>query len=195
MPLQTVETTVNTGVPVFQRILETAQGGFTLDDDTLTAGATVKAGTPIGYDESTRVAKVMKVAEMQATATNSATTYRVLKGHQLKVGDYLAKIAGSAAYAITAIDTSNAAYDEVTLATTLGVAMAVGDVLFQSSAIGASAAAASVTVRGLLMNDTVVADGEAIAVVIRGTVYERRVPKANAAIKALMPNIIYSQSF
>lgn len=196
MALQPVKTTVNGGITVFQTRLEHAQGGFVLDDSTLTAGNTVKAGHPLGYDETTRKAKVVKLAKVQANAISSATTILVYKGHHFKVGDYIAKTVGSAAYAITAIDSSNAAYDSLTVGTTLGVALTADtDMLFQSSATGASAAAYSVTAKGLLYEDTDVAAGVSVSVVIRGTVYERRAPAVTTAVKSAIPQIIYSQSY
>lgn len=191
-----VKESVSGTTPVFQKVNETAQGGFRLDITPLTSGETIPAGTPIGYDESTRVAKVVKQAVAQANAASNATAIRVAKGHNLKVGDYFAKTVGGAAYAITAIDTSNAAYDEVTIGTTLGVAVTAGDVLFVSSATGASAAAYGSSARGLLYQDTKVEAGADVAVVIDGTVYERRIPGGvAAAVKALMPKIFFSQSF
>jgi len=196
MGLQPVKTTVNGGVPVFQSRLENAMGGFVLDDSTLTAGNTVKAGHPLGYDETTRKAKVVKLAKVYENATNSATTIKVYKGHHFKVGDYIAKTVGSAAYAVTAIDTSNAAYDSFTVGTTLGVVLTADtDVLFQSSATGASAAAYSVTAKGLLYEDTEVGSNVSLSVVIRGTVYERRAPAVTAVVKTALPHIIYSQSY
>lgn len=196
MGLQPQKTTVNSGVPVFQKVLETAQGGFVLDDSVLPAGNTVKAGTPISINEATRKAKVSKVAEVYANASNSATSFQVKKTHQFKVGDYIAKAVGGAAYAITAIDTSNASYDTVTVGTTLGVALTAGDALFQSSATGASAAVVANTPNGLLYEDTDVSNGASVSVVLRGTVYDRRIPLIGSVVKALIPsNIIFSQSY
>lgn len=196
MGLQPVKTNVSGGIPVFQQRISTAQGGFVLDHATLTVGDTVKAGQPLGYDEATRKASVVKLAKVYENATNSATVIKVYKGHHFKVGDYIALTVGSAAYAITAIDTSNAAYDSLTVGTTLGAALTADtSVLFQSSATGASAAAYSVTAKGLLYEDTVVSAGASVSVVIRGTVYERRVTLATAAVKTALPHIIYSQSY
>lgn len=193
--LQPVKTTVNGGIPVWQNRIETVQGGFTLDASLLTAGDTVKAGQALGYDESTRMAKVVKQAKVYENATNSATAIKVYKGHHLKQGDYVALTVGGAAYAITAIDATNAAYDTLTVGTTLGVALTADtSVLFQSSATGASAAAYSVTAKGLLYEDVTVATGASVSIVSRGTVYERRVPAATAVSKAAMPHIIYSSS-
>jgi hypothetical protein len=188
-------TSTSQNPPVFQRVLETAQGGFRLDTSVLPSGNTVLAGTPIDYDESTRIASVVKTAIMNASATNVATTLQVKKNHQFKVGDFIASVVGGAAYAITIIDQSNAAFDTLTIGTTLGVTLNAGDVLFQSSATGASAAVYSKSARGLLYADTDVATGADVAVVIRATVYQRRIAGITTAIKALVPNIFFSQSF
>ena len=194
--LQPVKTTVNGGIQAFQKVIENAQGGFVLDHSTLTVGDTVKAGHPLSLNEATRKANVVKLAKVYENATDSATAIKVYKGHHFKVGDYIAKTAGSAAYAITAITTSNASYDTLTVGTTLGAALTADtDVLFQSSATGASAAAYSYTAEGLLYEDTDVAAGTSVSVVLRGTVYERRAPAVTAAVKATLPHIIYSQSY
>lgn len=188
-------TNVGLGTVVFQDIDDTAQGGFSLDATNLTAGATVPAGQPMYFDESARTCKPMKVAELYANATNTATVYQVKKGHLFVVGDYFASVVGGAAYVISSIDTSNANYDAITVGTTLGVAYTAGQVFFKSSATGASAAAYHVTPKGLLKNDVTVATDAPCTVVLDGIVYERRAPKVGTVIGAYMPNIIYSQSF
>ena len=38
------------GIPVFQKVLETARGGFSLDITGLTKGDILPAGTPMTYD-------------------------------------------------------------------------------------------------------------------------------------------------
>lgn len=45
------------GIPVFQKVLETARGGFSLDIAGLTKGEILPAGTPMTYDGATRKAK------------------------------------------------------------------------------------------------------------------------------------------
>jgi len=176
---------------------ELATGGFTLDTTNLVAGAEVPAGSVMCYDEEERKAKVLKVAELYADATDAATDYKVKKGHILKVGDDIGVVIGGKAYAITAIDTTNADYDTVTVATTLGVALtaANGVVLFESSANGAAACAyGSGEPNGLLFSDTIAEENTSCAVAIRATVYARRIPALAAGVKALLPNIIFSQS-
>ena len=97
-------------------------------------------GTPLSAPVD-GICHVVKVAKVQANATNSATEINVYKGHNLKVGDNVFAVAGGKAYAITAIDTSAAGYDTVTVGTTLGVAL-TKDVSFimQAAASGASGA-------------------------------------------------------
>lgn len=115
MALQPVSTIVNTGVPVWQKVDETAQGGFILDTTGLTAGNTIAAGTAMVIDEATRKAKP------------------------------------------TTADTDTPA--------------------------------------GLLFESVVIGPGVAVDVVLRGTIYARRGATVSAALKAKLPNIIFSQSF
>lgn len=184
-----VLTTGTSGIPVFQYVEESASGGFVLDDTAIASGVTIKAGTVIGFDESTRKAKVAKMGVLQASATNVATTYQVLKGHILAVGMSV-NLPGGTARAITVIDTSNASYDTLTVGTTIGVAAAAGIMIAVSDI-------ATTAPNGLLLFDV---DQDSvqhveIAVLLRCTVYHRRIPQVPASIKALLPNVIFSESF
>jgi hypothetical protein len=178
-------------IPIFQAQFETAQGGFTLDESVVAAGAIIKAGTVIAYDEATRKAKPFKGAVLQAAVTNVATSYPVLKGHNLAIG-MTVNLPGGTARAITGIVTTDPNFDTIQVATTIGVAANAG--------IGLSVTdtGSTGTVLGLLRNDVEMpAAGitATLSVVIRGTVYERRIPPVSAAQKALMPTMIFSQSF
>jgi len=189
------KTSATQPIPVWQKVLETAYGGFTLDKTGLTDGMLIPGGSPFGYDESTRKARVIKQATMFSDAGGTDTAYNVKKGHNLAIGEYISPAVGGKAYAITAIDiTTYADHDVVTVGTSLGAAL-TGAVLFQSSATGATAGALIVAPRGLSYEDYYVEDNKDVAITLRGTVFERRVPATLAAIKALMPNIIYSQSY
>lgn len=189
--------TGSNGIPVWQGIgkdIQLAQGGFHLAATGLPAGTVIPAGTPVAFNEDTRQASIVGTAVAQANAGGTATDYPVLKGHTLKVGDNFASgAAGGKAYPITAINTSNADYDVITVGTTIGAATA-GDLFFASTATGATASAYA-AVNGLLYADTVADTGESISVVIKGTPYARRVPYS-AALAALpgLKHIIYSQS-
>ncbi len=182
-----VSTSATTGVPVFQLVHETASGGFVLDDSTIAAGTELPAGTVIGFDETTRKAKVGKIATLQANATNTATEYRVLKGHKLVVGMSIFLPTGTAR-AITSIVTTDPDYDALNVGTTIGVAATAGDAIYVND-IGATAP------KGLLYAPVTVETNTDLAVAIRATVYENRIQPVANSIKALMPNIIFSKSF
>jgi len=176
--------------------MQLAQGGFYLASTGLPAGTIIPAGTGFVYDEATRVATMWGGAVLYADAGNTDVTYQVKKGHTLIVGKYLAAVSGGKAYAITAIDTSNAAYDVLTVGTTLGAALTAGANLFASTATGASAAAQP-AINGLLYEDKIAVVGQDVSLVIRGTVYARRIPYAySTSFAALtgLKNIIFSQS-
>lgn len=194
-------TYAGTSIPVYQldKAFKLVQGGFLLVKTGLAKGLVLYRGTPLVYDEAARTATLLGVAKLHANATNTATSYQIEKGSNLKVGDYLAVTPGGAAYAITAIDTtSNTAYDTVTVGTTLGVAVTAGQFAFASSATGASAAAYP-AINGLLYEETVVEDvaySQSVSVVQRATVYARRVPYSTAlAALSGLDDITYSQSY
>ena len=188
MGLQPVKTISTGGIPVWIDIKQLYPGGFTLVTTGLNTANLVVAGTPLLVSETARTATVVKTAILQADAADNATTYRVLKGHHFAVGDYLAQVVGGKAYAITAIDTSNAAYDVLTVGTTLGVALTATDgiVLFQSSATGAAAAALTATPNALLQSDCAVESFTGVNAVMQGLVYERRTPGLLAAFKTAL---------
>ncbi len=191
-------TPTKSGIPVYQgtaKDIQLLQGGCLLNTTGLTAGNIIPAGTPVVYDEVTRVASILHNARAQANAGASAVNYPVEKGHSLAVGDYLASGAvGGKAFAITAIDTSNASFDTITVGTTIG-AVTAGDLLFASTETGATASALP-AINGLTYDEVIVSSNISLSVVIRGTVYARRVPWS-AAIEALsgLKQFIYSKSY
>lgn len=69
------------------------------------------------------VCHVVKYAKVQTNAADDAVKIKVYKGHDFKVSDVICASENGAAYAITAIDASNTGYDEITIGTTLGVAL------------------------------------------------------------------------
>lgn len=186
-------------IPIWQGLtkdIQLSQGGYLLTNPGLPVGFVIPAGTPLVFNESTRAATMVSGGVLQANASSSATTYQVLKGHTFVIGQYLSAVTGGTAYAITAIDTSNAAYDVLTVGTTLGVGYSAGQNLFASTATGSTASALP-AVNGLLYDDSVVEVNTFVSAVIRGTVYARRIPYAyNTYLAALagMDDIIFSQS-
>jgi len=282
-------------IPIFQKEFEVAQGGFKLDITNLPADEIVTPGTPMGVDEETRIAEVLKtaklyenflfadvaaelvvmiesveftitakasdadkangiifgntltvtlitdddssydaaglqalirgatvecpadftVAEVTVTGTGTpdlgnvelneeeefsggkeAADLKVEKGHFFKVGEYVGAVVDGDATEISAIDDSNEDYDLLKLDGDLGVAVSAGDAVFQSSAKGGSAAALNVTPKGLLFDNVKIEDNVSCAVVLRGTVYKKRV--ANGIpddVVDVLPLIVFSESY
>lgn len=99
----------------------------------------IPEGTPISKPDSNGKSHVVKFALVQANATDAATKIKIYKGHNFKIGDVVCAGESSSAYAITAISTSNTAYDELTVGTTLGVALTADtSYIFEASTSGAS---------------------------------------------------------
>ncbi|MBR8535394.1 hypothetical protein KDU71_07465 [Carboxylicivirga sediminis] len=161
-------------------------GGFTFDRSVLKDGVDMlEKGALFAADYANKTAKLVKTAKLHANATNAATDYQVGKNHQFKVGEYFAATKGGAAYAITAVDTSNAAYDVITLGTTLGVALTAADdvVFFESSAEGADVAAEKNVANTVLIHDQKLEEHNAINLAAR--IFEIIESKLPYAVHAL----------
>lgn len=186
---------------VFQSIQEILPGGFISDEtnNTFDANAHVQKGELVEYDESTRKAVIDKLAKVYADS--ATTSIQVYKGHCLAVGDILSTGAvGGEAYAITAIVIGTGDFDTLTVGTALGSLTAL-DVLWLSSAEGATAGAFANTPNGVLRYDYTPSSNDAISVVVRGAVYERRLPGIPAGgvpadkKTALTDRILFSNSY
>lgn len=179
--------------PVIVKVIEDVAGGGTI------ARAELKGvidelppGVVVGVD-SNGLYHAVKTAKVTEIAAADAVAYKVDKNHVFKVGEAVTNGGDlkAAADVISAIDKSNADYDTITLAGTIGAA-AVGDVLVLASAKAAAEAAAFKYVPvAVSMNkvDTTVANQQS-GLLVRGTVNEAVMPyPVDSAIKALMPLI------
>ena len=100
---------------------------------------------------------------------------------------------GAKAYAITAIDTSEATYDTITVGTTLGEAANVGDALVQASAQSASNTSAFKYAPKALVGDSYevkVLDNHLVVAVTIGQFKESVIPAQNGDIKAALPGSV-----
>lgn len=101
----------------------------------------LKEGTPISAPVS-GVCHVVKFAKVQTDAADNAVKIKIYKGSDFKIGDVVCAAEDGAAYAISAIDTSNADYDEITIGTTLGVALTKDtSCIYEAASAGASGSA------------------------------------------------------
>lgn len=175
----------------FTKVVTDIPNGGSLCIEDLTQ-PTLDEGTPVGFSSVDGLYHVIKTAKIMATASASAKTYSVAKGHNFKVGDIVALKSGGAAYAITKIttNTTNSDYDDIAVGTTLGAAVA-GDVLFASSKTGESAAELMYNVVGLTSYDTDVYPNVTIGIVTIGQIYESKCPAIGPEIKAALPTIIF----
>lgn len=181
-------------IPVFQghgEDLQNVQGGFVLDLTGLAAGQFLPQGTPVIYDETTRLCKALPVAKAYANAAATDVVYQVPKGI-FQVGQNFAAKIGNKAYPITAIDTTNPLYDSVTVSTTIG-AVTAGDFLFASSTTGETTSSFG-GVNGLLWADRYAEPNTPVSVLMRGTVYARRIA-FSTDLAAALPSFFFSQSF
>lgn len=182
-------------VTVFHMGHECAGGGFSLDVTNLPVGTIIPAGAPMSYDEVVRVAKLIKTAKVYANVANNAVIIEVAKGHLFVVGEFVAHGLLGAAYTITGINTANPLFDAITIDTTLGVAITAGDSIFQAVAETANASAEYAPICGLLKSDIMVTTGNNIVdVVVKCTVFARRIPAIINGLKAKLPLILFSNS-
>lgn len=195
------------GIPIWQNPefarANSYQGGFSLTN-TPTADALIPGGTPMECDEEARTAKICKRFEVYEAASGSPTTYKIVKDsgeyNMLEVGIALMKMPSAidgtgAGYAVATLDVSNADYDTITVATTLGDVIA-GDVLGEAAEVGAAVALEAVA-NGLSYHDIFVEDdalGYSTSSVYAGRIYNRRIRKIADIEKAELPQIIFSES-
>ena len=104
-------------------------GGFNLVTSNLVLGSIIYPLAPLFIDFAARTATVIKNAKVYENAAANATAIKIKKNSKVYVGQYLGK-SGKAA-AITAINTSNSAYDLITIS--LGIEVVAGDVLYEAS--------------------------------------------------------------
>lgn len=121
-------------MPFIVRELEDKAGGgsIALADLDKSVSDCVAPGFFVGRDVK-GLYHLLVAAVLFADVAADATTYKVKKNSQFKVGQFVTSgdVADAKAYAITTIDRSNPGYDEITVGTTLGVALVAGQTLHQ----------------------------------------------------------------
>ncbi len=109
------------------------RGAYKLNTTGLTVGTTLPRFTPV-YVDSTRLATVVRNVKVVEEAAADATSVKIAKNSLAYVGMILGT--GSNGATVSAIDTSNADYDVLTLAAAFGAKVSAGKVLFEASAAG-----------------------------------------------------------
>jgi len=136
---------------------------------------------------------VLKTAKVHAEVASDATAIQVKKGHAFKIGDFVVDSAlALKADKITAIDTSNADYDSLTIEAAIG-GLAEGAIIVKAAAEASTAGAGSYsyTPEGLTINSVdLTLSNQTSGVLVRGTVNETNMPQfVDATIKAKLPLI------
>lgn len=191
--------------PIYYYIGKELPGGFNPDLSAFPKGSVVQTGTPIQVDEATRQAKVHVAVKVYEAASSGATSVKVAKlkgGSVLSAGQNVvvapATIAGTGTgYAIASVDSTNAAYDVLTLGAALGANLAEGAILVEASAAGAGATI-KVIPNALTRFDIYVDPTSTqftCGAVVEATVYDRRIPPVAQVVKDLFQKeITFSQS-
>lgn len=114
------------------------RGGVSVNVSEL-GGDFLKEGTVLSAPVN-GIAHVIKIATVTADVGSTGKSVKVAKFHNFKVDDAVLVTLTSVATLITAIDTSNSAYDTITLKATLG-AISAGGQLVEAAAESADASA------------------------------------------------------
>lgn len=159
---------------VFDSILDEIPGGAGLNvtrlDYTTSGKEYIEPGTPVYYDPATRIAEVCKSA--QGVDGGTTTAVRVTKKHHFKVGDYLNDDTNGAY--ITAINTTNSAYDVISVNTALTNGASVK---YQEGTVSGTSVVLKYTPNGLVKSQIYIKDGNADAsIVTMGTARESALP-------------------
>lgn len=199
--------TIGGAIPIWlnPEDLQKFTSGFSISNAPL-ARVLIPGGTPVFCDEVTRTTQICYRFEVYEGASDSATEIKIVKDHTkygdlAKVGMNIMKMPATltgtgAAYPITAIDTSNASYDLITLGTTLGVALTAGDVLAEANITHASTAKLKYVANALSYADTLIEDDNlvySLAGVYFGELYNRRIRKIDAVERAGLTQIKFSE--
>ncbi len=180
-------------IRAFTHKLADIPGGVTVSAAALTQ-LKLAEGTPIGKGAN-GLYNVVKCAKLTAEAANDATAYVVLKGHNFKVGEFIALKEGGKAYVITAIATnaSDATSDDITVGTTLGLVAAVGDFVYQAAAQSTSTTSALKYTPIALVGESYDVDGSNLLVnaCTFGQVKEANIPPIGSVIKAKLSHILF----
>ena len=164
------------------------QGGGQLSITNLSAGIKFKKGALINFDFTTKEVNPVKNALVVAGGTTSAP--RVTKKHLFKVGDFV-YVSGDAV-TINSIDTSNSAYDVLTLSAACTGATADA-IIVQALAAGATPAA-KYTANVILGNRVKIVAGVTVDCIYKVDQWVEKAripyPVSAATVSALNPNII-----
>ena len=127
----------------------------------------------------------IKAYRLHTAVAAADTSIKIKKGSGVAVGDVIAT--GKKGVACTAVDTSNADYDIVTV--TLGVAVTEGTVLYQAKAASADAAAPALAPEYVTGNWVDANKGDQLVRLINGANLRKETANIAPEVVALLPTI------
>lgn len=110
------------------------RGPYKLDVSGLTVDSVLPNLTPVCVNLANRTCVVVKNVRVLEDAAADATTLKISKNSLVTAGQVLGT--GKKGASVSAVDKTNAVYDEVTLAAAFGEKVSAGQVLFEASAAG-----------------------------------------------------------
>ena len=193
MSLNLVREYMDEGIVVFSKVFELFTGGFSLTSSTLSGFPEMKLpkGSLVKVDEDARTATPIKTAKV-AKGGGGTDDILVEKPHFFQVGDTIALTVDAKAYNIDGI-TATGDYDEISVGTAIDTATA-GDVLFESSDNGETAAAINTIANAVTRYDSYLKAGSGVTAALRATVYKNRIQPHQEGHLADVEFIHFSES-
>lgn len=165
---------------IFEQIFAEKPGGGMVANSTFA----IKAGTAVGLDSNNNL-KPIKAFRVAEDASSAATSIKIEKGSGIASGDIIG--VGGKAVASTAVDTTNAGYDEVTVS--LATAVSKGDVLYQAKAAKSSGAEAIYSPLYLIGNEVPANAGDYIVRLVNGCNIRKETAQVAKEVVALLKNV------
>ncbi|MDR0864965.1 MAG: hypothetical protein LBO74_08545 [Candidatus Symbiothrix sp.] len=164
----------------FEQIYAEKPGGGLVTAPTFDAPPTTAVGKGTGSQYA-----LIKGYRLAAAVAAADTTIKIEKGSGIVSGDFIGT--GKKAVASTAVDTSNADYDTVTV--TLGVDVPIGTVLYQAAAASATAAAPLITPLYVIGNGIKTGNGDQAVRLVNGANLRKETANIASEVAALLPTI------
>ena len=165
--------------------------GVTVKSAELVSGSKLMEGTAIGKG-SDGLYHVEKTALVVENVAASGTSVKIAKGSHFKVGDFVMSAVNGKAYAITAIDTTNATYDTVTIGTAIGAIAKAAIIMLADGEHASSGAAFKFAPKALTGDsyDVEALSNHLVSAVTIGQFKESVIPPINDAILGALKGIV-----
>lgn len=165
--------------------------GVTVKSAELVSGSKLMEGTAIGKG-SDGLYHVEKTALVVENVAASGTSVKIAKGSHFKVGDFVMSAVNGKAYAITAIDTTNATYDTVTIGTAIGAISKDAIIMLADGEHASSGAAFKFAPKALTGDsyDVEALSNHIVSAVTIGQFKESVIPPINDAILGALKGIV-----